>query len=268
MAKQKKILNWEQLLESLRIEDVSELLKSKRLHKKIVRLLPKMSFELKRELAEWLHLAYFAEPKKILSLKDLEKSPPPSSPGVYGWYFKSKGLPPHILVRRCVNTRRRLQKWTLLYVGIGANLKSRILGKHFGGTADSSSLRLSLGCLLAQKLGICLWKFHKKDEGKFRYTFSDRGEGKLSMWMAKYARVAWVVSEDYDRLEQRVISEYRPPLNTEDNPILFVPLGLLKTDMKRCAVFRGSKAPRKAVRRVYKKFVKKCKEFKRTASGQ
>src|SRR4030042_6354364 len=35
---------------------------------------------------------YFANPDRFYSLKDLQKFPPPISPGVYGWYFAK--LPP------------------------------------------------------------------------------------------------------------------------------------------------------------------------------
>ena len=49
-------------------------------------------------------------------------------------------------------------------------------------------LRLTLGCLLTEELGIEL----RRVGGGTRLTFSKAGETTLSTWMAKHARVAWV----------------------------------------------------------------------------
>jgi hypothetical protein len=85
--------------------------------------------------------------------------PVPASAGVYAWFFDSlpEGVPTEGLVRSA--------GLTLLYVGISPKrpravgspsrqtLRSR-LRYHFRGNAEGSTLRLSLGCLLSQSLGI------------------------------------------------------------------------------------------------------------------
>ena len=85
--------------------------------------------------------------------------PVPASAGVYAWFFDScpQGVPTEGLVRSV--------GLALLYVGISPKppstvgtqsrqtLRSR-LRYHFRGNAEGSTLRLSLGCLLSQSLGI------------------------------------------------------------------------------------------------------------------
>src|SRR5262245_19519571 len=110
-------------------------------------------------------------------------SPVPRERGVYAWYFRE--VPSIIPVETCV----RRDGLTLLYVGISPSadpkngkppsretLCSRIR-YHMGGNAEGSTLRLTLGCLLASELGIAL---RRVGSGK-RLTFAD-GEQKLSAW--------------------------------------------------------------------------------------
>jgi hypothetical protein len=112
-------------------------------------------------------------------------SPVPSRPGVYGWYFKE--LPWSIDTSQCV-TR---DNCTLLYGGIapkappanGQPASQQTLRKriryHYTGNAAGSTLRLTLGCLLAERLGIQL---RRVGSGQ-RLTFA-AGEARLSAWMA------------------------------------------------------------------------------------
>jgi hypothetical protein len=89
-------------------------------------------------------------------------SPVPGRPGLYGWYFRE--LPWPIDTTLCVTWDGR----TLLYGGIAPkvppangrpasqqSLRHRI-GYHYAGNAAGSTLRLTLGCLLAERLGIQL----------------------------------------------------------------------------------------------------------------
>ena len=80
--------------------------------------------------------------------------PVPNSAGVYAWFFDwcPEGIPPEGLVHS--------SGFVLLYVGIAPGprpsrqtLRHR-LRYHFRGNAEGSTLRLSLGCLLSQSLGI------------------------------------------------------------------------------------------------------------------
>ena len=58
---------------------------------------------------------------------------------------------------------------------------------HYRGNAEGSTLRKTLGCLLADHLGIDL---RRVDSGT-RRTFGD-GEAALSQWMAGNAFVSWI----------------------------------------------------------------------------
>jgi GIY-YIG catalytic domain len=137
-------------------------------------------------------------PRRLWSRAEVRQRPcpVPGRPGVYGWYFRQ--LPWPIDTSRCVHHDGH----TLLYVGIApkappANgrpasrqtLRSRI-GDHYGGNAAGSTLRLTLGCLLADQLGIQL---RRVGSGR-RLTFAV-GEPVLSAWMADNAYVTWVETE-------------------------------------------------------------------------
>src|SRR5262245_38953406 len=108
--------------------------------------------------------------------------PVPREPGVYAWYFRE--IPPEVPTADC----RRALGATLLYVGIAPKqpssaqtLRSRIR-YHYTGTAEGSTLRLTLGCLLEGRLGIRL----RRVGSGTRRTFAD-GEDRLSEWMGHYA---------------------------------------------------------------------------------
>jgi hypothetical protein len=83
---------------------------------------------------------------------------------------------------------------------------------HFSGNAEGSTLRLTLGCLLAKKLGIAL---RRVGSGK-RMTFSS-GETRLSEWMETNARVVWHVCEEPWKREEELISTLDLPLNLDQN---------------------------------------------------
>ena len=67
------------------------------------------------------------------------------------------------------------------------NLATRILN-HLRGNAYESTLRLTLGCLLAKELGIRIQRIGSGD----RLTFGP-GERILSGWMAENAFVTWAL---------------------------------------------------------------------------
>jgi hypothetical protein len=144
--------------------------------------------------------------------------PVPAAPGVYGWYFKE--LPYPIDTRGCV----ALADLTLLYVGIAPKapprngragsrqtLRSRIR-YHYKGNAAGSTLRLTLGCLLSDRLGIQL---HRVGSGT-RLTFAE-GEHRLSAWMAGNAFVTWVATPEPWATERELIAAVDLPLNLDQN---------------------------------------------------
>ena len=145
-------------------------------------------------------------------------SPVPAASGVYAWYF----TPLSIAVdgSGCVEMDGR----QLLYVGIspkpppanGARpsrqqLRSR-LRQHYAGNAAGSTLRLTLGCLLAGELGLQL---RRVGSGR-RLTFAD-GERRLSAWMATHAAVCWMVHPRPWELEQALVAGLDLPLNLHGN---------------------------------------------------
>lgn len=148
-------------------------------------------------------------------------SPVPQSPGVYAWYFSE--LPTGIDGAGC----HHVEGLTLLYVGISPKappengrlpsqqtLRTR-LRTHFGGNAEGSTLRLTLGCLLAERLGIAL---RRVGSGR-RYTFTNPGECALDTWMARHAFVTWTEHQSPWTPEHELLgSGLVLPLNIHGNP--------------------------------------------------
>ena len=200
-------------------------------------------------------------------MRDLEKHPPPTSFGLYFWWFEKrviqKLLPKIKLAGYPEYSKGWIfrEKWNLLYIGIGSNLKTRILACHFRGNANVSTLRMSLGCLLVIELGICLWKQPRLRDGEYRYTFGVEGEKKLSKWMAGNALVRLVETPDYEALEEKYIRQYAPLLNIDDNPRLFRPLKVLRSQLKECAKLKVDKPPWKCVKAAHERFKEQCRNY-------
>ena len=211
---------------------------------------------------------YFSYPYKILSYRQLykPKNYPLKLSGVYGWYFDE--LPPYVPKDDCTYIKTGLwpfrTKWWLLYIGKASNLSQRLLLEHYEGDLvrgkAMSSLRQTLGCLLCKELGLYLWKY--KDFPKREYTFGNEGEEKLSKWMTKHARVAYVLTEDIVELEEEAIDYYTLPLNSQGNTHFFInPSNYLKLLLKKAAPYVDRKKPKKATKKAYKQFVKECKRL-------
>ena len=149
--------------------------------------------------------------------------PAPAVGGVYAWFFSR--VPAGIDPSGCYV----VDGWTLLYVGISpkeppingrppsrSTLRQR-LRTHLAGNAAGSTLRKTLGCLLAEELGINLRRVGTGD----RYTLTNPGEQRLDAWMADHCRVAWREVIDPWRLEREILASGLPlPLNIRDNPCL------------------------------------------------
>lgn len=158
----------------------------------------------------------FLEDAPRLSRAEFTASPcpVPAAPGVYGWWFRE--IPPGVPTDGCV-VRDDL---TLLYVGISPKapptngraassetVRSRIR-THFAGNAEGSTLRLTLGVLLADRLGI---ELRRVGSGR-RLTFTT-GEPTLSDWMAEHALVSVIVVEEPWEFERTLIDRLALPLN-------------------------------------------------------
>jgi hypothetical protein len=149
--------------------------------------------------------------------------PAPTAAGVYAWFCSR--VPVGIDASGCY----AVDGWTLLYVGISpkepptngrppsrSTLRQR-LRTHFAGNAAGSTLRKTLGCLLADELSVALRRVGSGD----RYTLTNPGEQRLDAWMAAHCRVAWREVADPWRLEREILAAGPPlPLNIRDNPSL------------------------------------------------
>ena len=155
-------------------------------------------------------------PGKLWSRAEILANPCsiPKKPGIYAWHFLE--VPPNVPIGDC----HRLNEFTLLYVGIAPrktnqptkqNLAKRIR-YHLSGNAYGSTLRLSLGCLLSQRLNI---KLHKTGSSN-RLTFG-KGENALSDWMAENAFVIWLVRDEPWTVEEQLIKMLNLPLNLRGN---------------------------------------------------
>jgi hypothetical protein len=145
--------------------------------------------------------------------------PIPAEPGVYAWYF---GEVPD--ARISLGRVHHAAGLPLLYVGISPkpppangrppsreNLRKRIR-YHYRGNAAGSTLRLTLGCLLADRLGIEL----RRVGSGVRFTFAD-GEASLSEWMAENAFVTWLSTRSPWETEKALIARLNLPLNLDQN---------------------------------------------------
>ena len=141
----------------------------------------------------------------------------PKAPGVYAWYFDQ--LPPGVPT----DGVHRIGHRFLLYAGISpkkprsadrkpskGTLRSRVRS-HYRGNASQSTLRLTLGSLLHDELGIQL---QSTDSG--RLTFG-AGEADLSAWMADNARVCWAEHAEPWLVESAFIMAVPLRLNLDQN---------------------------------------------------
>jgi hypothetical protein len=160
-------------------------------------------------------------PSKLYSASMVQSrpSPVPRLAGVYAWYFSE--CPPEVSLTGCHVVDGR----PLLYVGISPkapprsgrpgsrqSLNTRIR-YHFRGNAAGSTLRLTLGSLLADQLDIGL----RRVGSGGRMTFGVNGEVRLSDWMARHAWVTWAVVPEPWHVEERLIRGLVLPLNLDQN---------------------------------------------------
>lgn len=165
------------------------------------------------------HHSWLLKPERLWSWAELHPSKvmPPRHAGVYGWYFNH--LPAVVPTADC----HCIGSLVLAYVGIAPKairaelppskqtLRNRVR-YHFRGNAEGSTLRLTLGCLLAEELGL---ELRRVGSGK-RLTFH-AGEAKLSAWLAEHARVVFIQQPEPWMLEKELIGTLPLPLNLAEN---------------------------------------------------
>ena len=137
----------------------------------------------------------------------------PQSRGAYAWFFRSP--PPGVPTGDCY-VRDGL---TLLYVGISPknersrqHLRKRVV-YHLKGNAEGSTLRLTLGTLLAP---VSYYPLRRVGSGK-RMTFTHQGEQWLDAWLNENALVCWTGHPEPWHLEHELLASYSLPLNIQDN---------------------------------------------------
>ena len=136
----------------------------------------------------------------------------PALSGIYAWWMLPGSLPgisgpPHPTA-----------DLELLYVGIAparasskATIRSRICGQHLGGNIGSSTFRLSLAALLADRQRWCAeWS-----GSRARLTREDNDA--LSGWQRQHLRLRWAEVPQPWLIEHEVIDLMRPPLNLAGN---------------------------------------------------
>jgi GIY-YIG catalytic domain len=160
-------------------------------------------------------LINFTDPNKLYSYTEVLSRPSivPNRFGIYAWYFRK--FPPKVIADDCIMQNGL----SLLYVGISPsrsgskqNLRKRIRN-HCRGNASTSTLRLTLGCLLSDQLGIQLQRTGKSG----RMTFTKPGEEILSAWMEQNAFVYWQEHPKPWEIEEQIIGSFSLPLNLRDN---------------------------------------------------
>ena len=166
------------------------------------------------------HFAALLHPEKLHTREEIlaRDCPVPREPGIYAWYFDQP--PAGVPTEGC----HQWQGMSLLYVGISpkqppANGKQpsrqRLWNRvryHYRGNAYGSTLRLSLGCLLADELRIRLQRVGSGN----RLTFA-AGERVLDEWMNQHARVAWMPHSEPWLAEECLIRTLDLPLNLDHN---------------------------------------------------
>ena len=164
------------------------------------------------------HLQSLINGSELYSRREIlcTTSLPPSVPGVYAWFFKE--TPADVPINDCVTK----SSTTFLYVGISPdkigkpnsrqNLRRRIT-THFQGNAEGSTLRRSLGVLLAEESG---YPLRRVGSGK-RMTLTHSGEQWLDDWMTENAFVCWLEHQAPGEFEDELLGSLSLPLNIKGN---------------------------------------------------
>ena len=159
-------------------------------------------------------------PQRLYSRSEVlsKPSPVPSVNGIYGWYFSE--IPGSTPNEGCLVSDNK----TLLYAGIypdkavkpnsTQNLRKRIT-YHYRGNAEGSTLRRTLGALLAPRSGFPL---RRVGSGK-RMTLTHAGEKWLHSWMDQHAFVCWMRHPSPWDVEKELISDISLPLNIHGNEL-------------------------------------------------
>ncbi len=165
-------------------------------------------------------------------------SPVPRAFGLYAWYFRE--VPAIVPTRGCLEFGGN----TLLYLGIAPDIKNKPnsrstllkrIRQHYGGNAEGSTLRRTLGMLLEEKSGISA-ATRRKWQKDF-YALTHAGEQYLDRWMEHNAFVAWIVHAEPWRIEHQLFYQMSCPLNISGNAHhpFYPVLRKMRADALQCA---------------------------------
>lgn len=165
---------------------------------------------------------YCSLPNILYSRFDLQESPKliPTENGIYFWWIKN--LPEIVPLEDCI----QLEEYYLVYSGISPDKKGKPNSKstlrtrlrtHYFGNAEGSTLRRTLGILLAHQSGFPL---RRVGWGK-RMTFTHLGEQWLDHWMEENTRISWVLDPEPWVLEENMFKSVSLPLNLKGNEHVF-----------------------------------------------
>jgi hypothetical protein len=132
--------------------------------------------------------------------------------GVYGVFFKRTER----VLERCgyLDFDQRMpveaHEGQLLYVGASLDpLRRRVLA-HLSGSSQGSSLRMTLGALFAEDLGL-----DPISDGRRNYYHFGSGEGRLTEWIVENSSVGFYASDDPYGIERQILTDVAVPLNIE-----------------------------------------------------
>lgn len=120
----------------------------------------------------------------------------------------------------------QFKEYYLVYSGISPDKKGKPNSKstlrtrlrtHYFGNAEGSTLRRTLGILLAQQSGFPL---RRVGSGK-RMTFTHLGEQWLDHWMEENTRISWILDPEPWVLEENMFKSVSLPLNLKGNEHVF-----------------------------------------------
>lgn len=164
----------------------------------------------------------FLTPHIVYSRSNLQESPKliPTENGIYFWWIKN--LPDIVPLEGCI----QFGEYYLVYSGISPDKKGKPNSKstlktrlrtHYFGNAEGSTLRRTLGILLAQQSGFPL---RRVGSGK-RMTFTHLGEQWLDQWMSENTRISWLLDSEPWVVEENVLHTVALPLNLKGNEHAF-----------------------------------------------
>ncbi len=107
-----------------------------------------------------------------------------------------------------------LEPGSLLYVGRGRRVRTRVLAHARSDKTSGSTFRRTLGALLREPLALTAYLGGAGDPHLFR--FDPAGEDRLTEWIATHLRVSVEVSVEAFESELAVLARERPPLNLKD----------------------------------------------------